>query len=103
MVIFPGLPAASAVAERTTVTTTVIVAALFARLGNRYADSATFYHSTIQFRDGFLGSFVIRHFHKTESTAFVSEFVGDNACRSYFTILGEKFFKVFVFNIEAQV
>lgn len=93
-------------AERTTVTTevsTTIAAALFTRLGNRYADSATFYHTTIQFSDCFLGSSIIRHFNKTESTAFVGEFVHNYAGRRYFTILGEKFSEVFIFNVEAQV
>ena len=48
--------------------------------------------SAVECRDSkgrFLGSGIIAHFHETETTALVGEFVGDNFGRRNFAILFE--------------
>jgi hypothetical protein len=104
IVVIPS--AATTVAAAGTTTTASAAATTVRRLvlpGFSFVnlDSSVLDSSAIQFSDSFFSCSVIRHFNKTESTGTASFFVLDNFSGSHFSIRSEKFFQVFVLNVEA--
>ena len=77
-----------------------VLAGLSSWLCHAYFNSAAINCSTVKFSNCFLW---LHHHSFLKPVAAVCEFVHNNFCGSYFTILGKIASQVFVYNGEAQV
>src|ERR1051325_1350642 len=79
----------------------VVVGSFFTRPCDINTDGPAFNDSTIQFFDRFLGSVLVRHFYKSETTAAIGKLVCNNFCRGNFSVLSKVFPQVFILYAEA--
>jgi hypothetical protein len=66
-------------------------------------DRPALYRSAIQFGNGFPASRLVGHFHESETARSIGHLVHNDFGRAHFAIGNEKFPKIFVLQIEAQI